>query len=297
MNIALDAAELKKLLQQAQAQLAELRCSYHQLERENAALQRSSHQVANHPVPSRAASHAVPSRAVAEVHTAPALIPAAVAESGSSASQRADVEIASPQAILDMIAKCLFTRELLPSLICPLTRAVMRDPVCASDGSSYERTAIERHFKQAGRMPAFSPATLRPFPSKVLVQNLVLKQLITRQLPDLPPLEARMPEFSTICVYLLEDIFTYLKGRSLAQAQLTCKDFLAVGSKPSLWALLVKAEFGASEVHDDPRKQYITEASSQQKPRSSMRERTSHGLHLIPPPETSRHTRKASPEK
>lgn len=282
MNIALDAAELKKLLEKARAQLTELRCAYQQLERENEALQRSSHLVANHPVPSRVANHPVPPRTVAQVPSTPALLPAAVADSGSRAPERTDGETASPQAILDMIARCLFTRELLPSLICPLTRAVMRDPVCASDGSSYERTAIERHFKHAGRMPAFSPSTLRPFPSKLLVQNVVLKQLIARQLPDLPPLEARIPEFSTICIYLLEEIFTFLNGRSLGQAQIACKDFFAVGSKPSLWTLLLKAELGDSQVHGDPRKQYISEAP-RQKP-TGLCVSKSRGLHLLPPP-------------
>lgn len=53
---------------------------------------------------------------------------------------------------------------------CPITQEVMLDPVFAMDGYTYERLAIEAHF----RTSKMSPATNQEMTSKTLVPNVVL---------------------------------------------------------------------------------------------------------------------------
>ncbi len=58
---------------------------------------------------------------------------------------------------------------------CPITHDVMVDPVIATDGHTYERTAIERWLKTDG---AKSPMTQEPFGTKRLLPNHFVKALI-----------------------------------------------------------------------------------------------------------------------
>ena len=58
--------------------------------------------------------------------------------------------------------------------VCPITQAIMVDPVIAADGHSYERSAIVRWFQSHQT----SPMTNLPLPHKLLVQNHALKSSI-----------------------------------------------------------------------------------------------------------------------
>mmetsp|Transcript_42665 Transcript_42665/g.100269 ORF Transcript_42665/g.100269 Transcript_42665/m.100269 type:complete len:518 (-) Transcript_42665:153-1706(-) len=60
-------------------------------------------------------------------------------------------------------------------LVCPLTQAVMSDPWIASDGFSYERTAIEEWFARKG---ARSPTTGLALPDTRLLPNNALRSII-----------------------------------------------------------------------------------------------------------------------
>ena len=60
-----------------------------------------------------------------------------------------------------------------PDFICPITQEVMRDPVIALDGHSYERNAIERWFG-TGRLT--SPLTNAQMGSSYLTQNHTLRK-------------------------------------------------------------------------------------------------------------------------
>jgi Mg-chelatase subunit ChlD len=66
--------------------------------------------------------------------------------------------------------------------ICPITTTLMVDPVLAVDGHSYERTAIEKWFKnhpagdRGGRV--LSPMTNKPLKSLNLIPNITLRKLI-----------------------------------------------------------------------------------------------------------------------
>jgi Mg-chelatase subunit ChlD len=61
------------------------------------------------------------------------------------------------------------------NFLCPITQAVMTDPVIGSDGITYERTAIEQWFSLGHTT---SPVTRAPMTSQSLVPNYALKALI-----------------------------------------------------------------------------------------------------------------------
>lgn len=60
--------------------------------------------------------------------------------------------------------------------LCPITMDVMRDPVVAADGHSYERGAILQHFERGPHVK--SPITGAPLPNKDLIDNHALKAMI-----------------------------------------------------------------------------------------------------------------------
>ena len=62
--------------------------------------------------------------------------------------------------------------------LCPITHELMRDPVIASDGYSYERSAMEEWLRSGEE--AVSPMTNAPLLSPTLTPNRSLKLLIER---------------------------------------------------------------------------------------------------------------------
>ena len=56
---------------------------------------------------------------------------------------------------------------------CPLTKRIMADPVVADDGFTYERAALEKHFKTS----QLSPVTREPM-SRAVVENKLLLEAI-----------------------------------------------------------------------------------------------------------------------
>ena len=62
--------------------------------------------------------------------------------------------------------------------LCPITHELMRDPVIAADGYSYERSAIEAWLRSGGA--PVSPMTNAPLVSPTLTPNRSLKLLIER---------------------------------------------------------------------------------------------------------------------
>ncbi|NXG44649.1 WSDU1 protein, partial [Psilopogon haemacephalus] len=63
--------------------------------------------------------------------------------------------------------------------LCPITRELMKDPVIAADGYSYEREAMENWITNKRRS---SPMTNLPLPSLMLTPNRTLKMAISRWL-------------------------------------------------------------------------------------------------------------------
>ncbi|XP_042899841.1 WD repeat, SAM and U-box domain-containing protein 1 [Parasteatoda tepidariorum] len=66
---------------------------------------------------------------------------------------------------------------MLSEFCCPITQEVMRSPVVAEDGYSYERAAIEEWFESGKNT---SPMTNEVLPNKLLIPNHVLLQLIQK---------------------------------------------------------------------------------------------------------------------
>lgn len=61
--------------------------------------------------------------------------------------------------------------------LCPITHEVMKDPVIAADGYSYEREAIDSWIKTKNRS---SPMTNLPLQTTLLTPNRTLKMAICR---------------------------------------------------------------------------------------------------------------------
>lgn len=63
---------------------------------------------------------------------------------------------------------------------CPITREIMRDPVCASDGHTYERMAIEEWvlFNSSRKKAVISPKTQLPLSNHDLRPNYSIRSLI-----------------------------------------------------------------------------------------------------------------------
>jgi len=75
----------------------------------------------------------------------------------------------------------------IPDLfICPITKDIMKNPVMAADGFSYEKSAIEAWFKRGHRI---SPMTLLALTNTTLTINLPLKAAIASFLLHSPHLE------------------------------------------------------------------------------------------------------------
>lgn len=69
--------------------------------------------------------------------------------------------------------------ERISAFLCPITCSLMREPVLAADGHTYERSAITRWFaNHAPGTPETSPKTALPVPNTTLVDNFTLKSAI-----------------------------------------------------------------------------------------------------------------------
>ena len=62
-----------------------------------------------------------------------------------------------------------------PAFLCPISQQIMRDPVVALDGESYERRFVAMFFDLYG---AVSPKNLEALASTTLVPNLTLQEMV-----------------------------------------------------------------------------------------------------------------------
>ncbi|KAJ4459710.1 hypothetical protein PAPYR_4097 [Paratrimastix pyriformis] len=72
-----------------------------------------------------------------------------------------------------------------PDFLCPITRELMRDPVVAADGHSYDRVAITEWMAHSTGAPK-SPLTNQPLDSQTLTENFALRRLIREWLESHP---------------------------------------------------------------------------------------------------------------
>jgi hypothetical protein len=85
---------------------------------------------------------------------------------------------------------------------CPITLDVMRDPVVASDGHTYEKHAIEQHFG----IRATSPSTGLVI-SKNLIPNHALKKMIKEWKPGR---QEEPPQTIGSCRYLRKQFWHHI---------------------------------------------------------------------------------------
>eukprot|EP00927_Polykrikos_kofoidii_P082743 TRINITY_DN8306_c0_g1_i1.p1 TRINITY_DN8306_c0_g1~~TRINITY_DN8306_c0_g1_i1.p1 ORF type:complete len:726 (-),score=72.44 TRINITY_DN8306_c0_g1_i1:123-2300(-) len=216
MNIAEDPKELKRLLEQARSDLNDLRGHCRQLQAQVAAFG-----AVDYP------SAAPPS-------------PPTVSRSFSRQILDGPLQV--------LTSKRLLVWGLLPSLVCPLRRAVMRDPVCAADGWTYERRAIEKHFTRAGRTMPLSPVTGTRMSSRQLLPNLVVSQLVRQHLPDLHPVEVQLPLLFTLHIWHVQIILSFLDARSLSRSEIAWPSFMAAAVSSQAWERLAKHDFAAASI-------------------------------------------------
>ena len=97
--------------------------------------------------------------------------------------------------------------QIPPDFVCPITQELMRDPVIALDGHSYERDAITQWFGQ-GRIK--SPLTNAPLGSRHLTPNHTLRKgksdaqfHVSLCSPFYIPLpHQHVPPLTSICLHL-----------------------------------------------------------------------------------------------
>jgi hypothetical protein len=99
-------------------------------------------------------------------------------EAGELAALRGELEeaLARVDAMARRRTAELVVAERMPSFLCPIGTTMMRDPVVAADGHSYERSAIARWVGRAkgGGAAATSPKTGLPLAHLGLVPNFAL---------------------------------------------------------------------------------------------------------------------------
>ncbi|CAJ1398576.1 unnamed protein product [Effrenium voratum] len=198
-NIAENAHELKRLLEQARQDLAELRGCCRQLQAELTAYK---------------------------------------------SAEAAPVAVAQPGSMQSGLAKRLVVWGLLPSLVCPINRAIMRDPVLAADGWTYERRAVEKHMARAGRTMPKSPVTGERFSTRQVLPNMVVRQLVSQYLPELGPLDEPLPHMQLLHVWHVQLILSFLDAKSLARCETAWPSFLAAADAGQTWSHLLLLDFG-----------------------------------------------------
>lgn len=188
----------------------------------------------------------------------------------------AGVEARAQRAMQDLVENRgpAFIDAIPPSFLCPITHAVMRDPVMCSDGHTYERAAIKQWLHKHSRSPLTNAAleSTGMIPNIALrqaIQELVLRNMLSSEaLPStehgqvIPPPEAPMEEHiyarveELICkVSVLDseaiansDLLTMLPcvlsgDRTIHQAMMHHVVGCGVGSKAELVSVLSAAIF------------------------------------------------------
>lgn len=149
----------------------------------------------------------------------------------------------SSEMLQGITAKRLMVWGLLPSLVCPINRAIMREPVVAADGWTYERLALERHFARAGRAMPISPVTGQRLCTRHFTPNLVVKHLVAQHLPDLAPPEVPLPLLQLLHIWHVQLVLAFLDGRSLARCECAWSSFLAASDASQAWPKLLALDF------------------------------------------------------
>tara|TARA_B110000037_G_scaffold146063_1_gene165035 strand:+ start:149 stop:511 length:363 start_codon:yes stop_codon:yes gene_type:complete len=72
-------------------------------------------------------------------------------------------------------------------IVCPMTLCLLRDPVMASDGHSYERAALQELFERNRNGTTVSPMTRETLDPKILLPNHTLRKWLYANLSERTP--------------------------------------------------------------------------------------------------------------
>lgn len=242
-NIAEDPWMLKKMLERARADLNELRGHCRVLQAQVAAFQAVGMQPALFPAPPQ--RQALPD-ALPSICTPARTGMEYVQSEGGTCSTRASTPMSGSELgpLKNFTEKRLLVWSLLPSLVCPLTRAIMRDPVNAADGWTYERKAVMEHFSRNRGMP-HSPVTGQLLPSRLLTPCHVVAQLVKLHVLDLVMSAAPLPPITSLNVWLVREVISFLDGRSLAKAEQAWPFLLSASNQGLAWRRRMVEDFPA----------------------------------------------------
>ena len=90
-------------------------------------------------------------------------------------------------------------------LLCPITHELLKDPVTAADGYTYERAAIQRHFGGTASRSCRSPMSNDALQSKTLFPNLLAKNAVVEYVASWESEAAKLTPF-LMDEQLLDDI-------------------------------------------------------------------------------------------
>ena len=116
----------------------------------------------------------------------------------------------------------------MESAVCPITLELMRDPVMAADGHTYEREALLRWLKTSNN----SPATGAPLANRVIIPNYCVKMLI--QELDTPHRDSLVALWRCwhFCWWMLQ-ILSHVP-EALGRAALAVLLYIHMGDAPAL---------------------------------------------------------------
>lgn len=133
---------------------------------------------------------------------------------------------------LELVQRRLFARQLLPTLLCPLTAKVFIDPVVAGDGFTYERDALRVHMRNS----MLSPCTGSRLPSRNVVANRALAQQLALFRDVLPlPAQESVDSFARLSADVLSSILSYLDAQSLVACLVLAPSIHCLASDSALW--------------------------------------------------------------
>eukprot|EP00403_Amphidinium_massartii_P016404 CAMPEP_0178419114 /NCGR_PEP_ID=MMETSP0689_2-20121128/25441_1 /TAXON_ID=160604 /ORGANISM="Amphidinium massartii, Strain CS-259" /LENGTH=730 /DNA_ID=CAMNT_0020040537 /DNA_START=21 /DNA_END=2211 /DNA_ORIENTATION=- len=251
-NVAEDPRELRKLLLRAREDLNALRGHCRRLQAEVAAFAAADFlpQAAPSPVPRLCDSPEQPMTSLPSLQSGGGQSSAQVPwkhVGEESTLDALEVQTSTDGRLQYMLSRKMLVWGLLPSLVCPIGRTVMRDPVVASDGWTYDRSAIERLFLRSGRNLPISPVSGVRFPTRQVMSNMVIKQLVKQHMPDLGPPQARVSALAMVHVWHVQLILSFLDARSLGRCEKAWPCFLAATETSKMWHALLKLDYQIPE--------------------------------------------------
>lgn len=215
VNIATDPEELKRLLAQAQEELAKMRDQCVRLSIENELLRGVGPTVGT------------------------------TSQEDDSVSRQTEVrpEESKPRSQA-LNSKQYLTWALLSTVMCPISHHVMRDPVIACDGWSYDRGSIERYFlKSKANFLCKSPITGKRFLSRQLVPNCNLQRLVEMYFPATAQVQLMTSGIFRLQVFQVQIILSFLDPCSLCLSEAGCSNFFAAADGAGFWDKFLQADF------------------------------------------------------